>query len=133
MAQEPTSEPVSVGNAARDTLGSVRQLAADAAELAALEARRAGSAVAWIAALGVGIAVAVSAFWSLGAAAVAVLLHEGASSLAGVLALIGVANLLLALIMALVVRRLARRFGFPALRRVLLHSEADNHGIAEHS
>lgn len=131
MAQDAAREQVSVRNAAHDTIGSVRRLAADAAELAALEAKRAGSALAWVVALGVGIAVTVSAFWSLAAAAVAILITDGASELPATLAAIGAANLVLAGLMALLVRKLARRFGFPALRRVFLQGSAER-GVGEH-
>lgn len=111
--------PESVSHAASAWIGSIRQLLTDFIELAGLEAQRAGKALAWIIGLAAAAVVCLFAVWGLLSAAGAMWMVQSGMGWPLALALTGLANVLLALILLLVIRRLARRLSFPTVRRIL--------------
>lgn len=111
---------------------ALQQLVGSTAELAAVEARRAVTAVGWILALGVGIAATVLAAWALAGSTLAFWLVAEGWSWGRALLLVAGLNLLAALLMALAIWRLASRLGFPALRRTLFRDRRRQTDVEPH-
>lgn len=115
-----------------EAVQALQQLVGSAAELAAVEARRAVTAAGWILALGLGIAATVLAAWALAGSALAFWLVASGWSWGQALLLVAGLNLLAAALMALAIRRLALRLGFPALRRTLFRDRRRQTDVQPH-
>lgn len=111
--------PESVTRAAGDWLHSIRTLATDFVQLAGLEARRAGKALAWMIGLAVAAVVCLFAVWGLLSAAVAVWMVELGLRWSLALAITAVGNVVAIIVLIVVIRRLAIRLSFPTVRRVI--------------
>lgn len=98
---------------------SARDVVGRTFEIAALESRLAGTALAAMAGIALAVVVLLLSAWGLLlAAAVAGLMNAGFEVTAALL-LLGAANVLVAGALVLVFLRLTRRLKFPATRRVL--------------
>lgn len=111
--------PDSVTHAAGAWLGSIHQLVNDVVQLAGLEAKRAGKALGWVIGLAAAAVVCLFAVWGLLSAAAAMWMVESGMRWSLALAVVGAANAVLAVILALAIKRLAIRLSFPVMRRVM--------------
>lgn len=132
VAAGPTSAPPHVGaetsiSALVSTIiRSARDVVSHTLEVAALESRLAGIALATIAGIALAIVVLALSTWGLLlAAGVRGLMALGLGPGAALLIAAAV-NLVVAVLLALLVPRLARRLTFSATRRVLGKMEADS-------
>lgn len=98
---------------------SVRDIVVHTAEVAALESRAAGYALAAMAGIAVAILVLLLSTWGLLLAAGVRGLMELGMSVGGALLVAAAANLAVAVLLGLMIPRLARRLKFSATRRVL--------------
>jgi len=115
---EPVDES-SVLNDVQALLNELRGLTHECFNLVALEARRAGESLVGMIAAGVMIAVLLSCAWlGLVAAAVLELVENGVNASSAMLLAVAF-NLLLALILCSLMRRMSRYLQFPATLRSL--------------
>lgn len=123
--------PESVTHAAGAWLGSIHQLINDVVQLAGLEAKRAGKALGWVIGLAAAAVVCLFTVWGLLSAAVAMWLVESGLRWSLALALVALGNAVLAVVLALIIKRLAIRISFPVLRRVLGASDAKPESVGK--
>ncbi len=95
-------------------LGDLRQIAYDRLELAALEAQRAGAALAFILAGGIVIGALVASAWLGAMAAMVWCLTGNGIALGAALLLAALLNLAFAFVVAFMVRRKSLGLRFPA-------------------
>ena len=120
--------PESVTHAAGVWAGSIRRLLNDFAELAGLEAQRAGKALAWIIGLAAAVIVCVFAVWGLLSTAAAMWMVESGLRWSLALAAVGAVNVVAAAVLILIIRRLAVRLSFPTVRRIIGASDEKPEG-----
>lgn len=109
----------SLSGLAATVIRSARDVVGHTFEIAALESRLAGIALAAMAAIGFAVVVLLLSTWGLLlAAAVRGLMETGMGAVAALL-LVAAANLAAAAVLVLIFLRLTRRLKFPATRRVL--------------
>jgi len=104
---------------------SARDTVVHTVEVAALESRLAGIALAAMAAIGLGIVVLVLSAWGLLIAAGVSALVEAGMGVAPALLLAAFISLVVAGLLALILPWLARRLAFPTTRRVLRHMRSN--------
>ena len=110
----------------RSLVRTAQALGRDLYTLAKLEAKRAASAAAMLAGLGVGTLLLGSTAWLLLVLSLVAWIADSFLSLPAALLSVGVLMLLAAAAMAFMATRLTRRLGFPETRRRLdevLHGE----------
>ena len=98
---------------------SARDVAGHTFEIAALESRLAGVALAAMAGMALGVVVLVLSTWGLLLAAAVRGLVNAGMGLAPALLLVAAANLVVAGVLVVIILRLAQRLKFSATRRVL--------------
>lgn len=131
VAPGPASGPrvgaeTSVGALVATLVRSARDMVAHTLEVAALESRLAGVTLATIAGIALGIVVLVLSTWGLLLAAGVRGLMELGLGPGSALLMAAAINLLVAVLLALTIPRLARRLTFNATRRVLGKMGADS-------
>lgn len=115
----PPEAPESVTQAAGAWIGSIHLLVSDILELAGLEAKRAGKALGWIIGLAAAAVVCLFAVWGLLSAALVLWMVESGVAWSLALTIVALTNAVLAVVLTLIIMRLARRLSFPAMRRVI--------------